>query len=186
MTRPLALTLGEPAGIGPDITLAAWQRRARACAAAVLPARRSGLSGAARAPARPGRSDPRGRRRRTPATTFATALPVVALAERVTARARPARRIERAGRDRLDPPRGRRRVRRPRARGRHQSGRQGGALPHRLRRARPHRIPRQARAGADRARRASGDDAVVAGARRRAGDDPSAGARRAAARSPPT
>src|SRR2546425_961038 len=28
MTRPLALTLGEPAGIGPDITFAAWQRRA--------------------------------------------------------------------------------------------------------------------------------------------------------------
>jgi len=28
MTRPLALTLGEPAGIGPDITLLAWQRRA--------------------------------------------------------------------------------------------------------------------------------------------------------------
>jgi len=27
MTLPLALTLGEPAGIGPDITLAAWQRR---------------------------------------------------------------------------------------------------------------------------------------------------------------
>ena len=26
--RPLALTLGEPAGIGPDIALAAWQRRA--------------------------------------------------------------------------------------------------------------------------------------------------------------
>src|SRR5262249_51082794 len=25
---PLALTLGEPAGIGPDITLAAWRRRA--------------------------------------------------------------------------------------------------------------------------------------------------------------
>jgi 4-hydroxythreonine-4-phosphate dehydrogenase len=25
--RPLAVTLGEPAGIGPDITLAAWQRR---------------------------------------------------------------------------------------------------------------------------------------------------------------
>ncbi len=24
---PLALTLGEPAGIGPDITLAAWLRR---------------------------------------------------------------------------------------------------------------------------------------------------------------
>src|SRR2546427_9226201 len=28
MRRPLALTLGEPAGIGPDITFAAWLRRA--------------------------------------------------------------------------------------------------------------------------------------------------------------
>jgi 4-hydroxythreonine-4-phosphate dehydrogenase len=28
MARPLALTLGEPAGIGPDLTLALWQRRA--------------------------------------------------------------------------------------------------------------------------------------------------------------
>jgi 4-hydroxythreonine-4-phosphate dehydrogenase len=28
MTLPLALTLGEPAGIGPDITLAAWRQRA--------------------------------------------------------------------------------------------------------------------------------------------------------------
>ncbi|MGZ8367629.1 MAG: 4-hydroxythreonine-4-phosphate dehydrogenase PdxA [Rhodoplanes sp.] len=28
MTRPLALTVGEPAGIGPDITVAAWMRRA--------------------------------------------------------------------------------------------------------------------------------------------------------------
>jgi 4-hydroxythreonine-4-phosphate dehydrogenase len=27
MRRPLALTFGEPAGIGPDITIAAWQRR---------------------------------------------------------------------------------------------------------------------------------------------------------------
>ena len=27
MTLPLALTLGEPAGIGPDITIAAWQHR---------------------------------------------------------------------------------------------------------------------------------------------------------------
>jgi 4-hydroxythreonine-4-phosphate dehydrogenase len=29
MLRPLALTLGEPAGIGPDITFAAWRRRAQ-------------------------------------------------------------------------------------------------------------------------------------------------------------
>jgi 4-hydroxythreonine-4-phosphate dehydrogenase len=28
MSRPLALTIGEPAGIGPDIALAAWMRRA--------------------------------------------------------------------------------------------------------------------------------------------------------------
>src|SRR5258707_15009993 len=28
MSQPLALTLGEPAGIGPDITLSAWRRRA--------------------------------------------------------------------------------------------------------------------------------------------------------------
>ena len=27
MPRPLALTLGEPAGIGPDITFTAWRRR---------------------------------------------------------------------------------------------------------------------------------------------------------------
>src|SRR5437763_12517482 len=27
MLQPLALTLGEPAGIGPDITFAAWRRR---------------------------------------------------------------------------------------------------------------------------------------------------------------
>src|SRR5882724_4201127 len=27
MALPLALTLGEPAGIGPDITLAAWEKR---------------------------------------------------------------------------------------------------------------------------------------------------------------
>ena len=27
MAQPLALTCGEPAGIGPDITLAAWLRR---------------------------------------------------------------------------------------------------------------------------------------------------------------
>src|SRR5438067_5114946 len=28
MARPLALTVGEPAGIGPDITFAAWRQRA--------------------------------------------------------------------------------------------------------------------------------------------------------------
>ena len=85
MTRPLALTLGEPAGIGPDITLAAWQRRAELGAAAVLSARRSGLS---RASAR-ACSDWTSRcacvAPEDAAQAFAAALPVVALAERVTA-----------------------------------------------------------------------------------------------------
>jgi len=84
MTRPLALTLGEPAGIGPDITLAAWQRRAELA----LPpfylladpdfverrARRLGLKIPLRV------VEPEGA-----AGAFATALPVVALAEKVTA-----------------------------------------------------------------------------------------------------
>ena len=84
MTRPLALTLGEPAGIGPDITFAAWQRRAELA----LPpfyllahpdfierrARRLGLKVPLRVIEPEGAVD-----------AFAEALPVVALAERVTA-----------------------------------------------------------------------------------------------------
>ncbi len=84
MTAPLALTLGEPAGIGPDITLAAWQRRNELA----LPpfylladpdflarrARKLGLSIPVRA------VEPADATR-----TFATALPVVALSEKVTA-----------------------------------------------------------------------------------------------------
>ncbi len=84
MTRPLALTLGEPAGIGPDITLAAWQRRAELA----LPpfylladpdfvdrrARQLGLNIPLRV------VEPDGA-----ASAFAAALPVVALAEQVTA-----------------------------------------------------------------------------------------------------
>ena len=52
---------------------------------------------------------------RTRPQRFRGALPVVALAETRHRRARPSRCLERAGRDRLDPPRGRRRVRRARA-----------------------------------------------------------------------
>jgi 4-hydroxythreonine-4-phosphate dehydrogenase len=84
MTGPLALTLGEPAGIGPDITLSAWRQRAELG----LPpfyvvgdadflarrARRLGLAVPVRA------IDPE-----ETATVFATALPVVALDEPVTA-----------------------------------------------------------------------------------------------------
>jgi 4-hydroxythreonine-4-phosphate dehydrogenase len=84
MVRPLALTLGEPAGIGPDITLAAWQRREEFA----LPpfylladpdflarrAHRLGLN----IPIRVVEPD-------AAVKTFASALPVVALGERVTA-----------------------------------------------------------------------------------------------------
>jgi 4-hydroxythreonine-4-phosphate dehydrogenase len=84
MSLPLALTLGEPAGIGPDITLAVWQRRDELA----LPpfylladpdflarrARHLGLD----IPLRVVEPD-------AAAKTFASALPVVALAERVTA-----------------------------------------------------------------------------------------------------
>ena len=83
-SRPLALTLGEPAGIGPDITLAAWLRRD----ALALPpfylladpdflarrARHLGLTVPLRAVAP-----------EAAAATFASALPVVPLDERVSA-----------------------------------------------------------------------------------------------------
>ena len=84
MSLPLALTLGEPAGIGPDITLAVWQRREELA----LPpfylladpdflARRAQQLGLD-VPLCVVEPD-------AAAKTFATALPVVALAERVTA-----------------------------------------------------------------------------------------------------
>lgn len=85
MTKPLALTLGEPAGIGPDIAIAAWLRRRELD----LPvfyligdtdflaarARTLGLD-AAVAEASPA----------TAAATFPDALPVVASGVRATAR----------------------------------------------------------------------------------------------------
>src|SRR5690242_3546571 len=84
MTRPLALTLGEPAGIGPDITLAAWQRRAELglppfylLADPDFIAARARLLGL-KVPLRvTDAADAAG--------AFADALPIVDLAERVTA-----------------------------------------------------------------------------------------------------
>jgi len=84
MTGPLALTLGEPAGIGPDITLAAWLRRAElelppfyVVGDAAFLARRAERLGLA-IPVR--EIDPE-----KTSETFATALPVVTLDEAVTA-----------------------------------------------------------------------------------------------------
>src|ERR1043165_1513100 len=84
MTAPLGLTLGEPAGIGPDITLAAWQRRAElALPAFYLLADPEFIE---RRGERLGREIPnRGVRPAPRAGGLAAALPVVALAEKVTA-----------------------------------------------------------------------------------------------------
>src|SRR4051794_15005538 len=84
MTRPLGLTLGEPAGIGPDITLAAWQRRAELApppfyllADPDFVARRARLLGF-KVPVRVVEPE-------QASDTFDTALPVVAQPEKVTA-----------------------------------------------------------------------------------------------------
>src|SRR5438270_866695 len=84
MGRPLALTLGEPAGIGPDITLAAWLMRDAlqlppfyVLADADFLARRARHLGLT-VPLVVG--DPQ-----AAAATFAAALPVVPLGEHVTA-----------------------------------------------------------------------------------------------------
>ena len=84
MVRPLALTLGEPAGIGPDITLGLWQRRDEL---ALPPFYLLGDPDFLERRARQlGLNVPLGVVEPDAAVkTFASALPVVALAERVTA-----------------------------------------------------------------------------------------------------
>jgi 4-hydroxythreonine-4-phosphate dehydrogenase len=84
MARALALTLGEPAGIGPDITLAAWQRRAELdlppfylLADPDFVAERARLLGL-KVPLRVAAAE-------DAAGIFPSALPVIALAEKVTA-----------------------------------------------------------------------------------------------------
>jgi 4-hydroxythreonine-4-phosphate dehydrogenase len=84
MTRPLALTLGEPAGIGPDITFTAWLKRADLAlppfyllADPEFVERRARLLGL-RVPV--SLVEPEGA-----TNAFATTLPVVALDETVTA-----------------------------------------------------------------------------------------------------
>jgi 4-hydroxythreonine-4-phosphate dehydrogenase len=83
MPRPIALTLGEPAGIGPDLAIAVWRRRF----ALDLPpfyvladpeffAQRAKLTGP---PIVPGASAPA-----EASTMFATALPIVDIGMAVT------------------------------------------------------------------------------------------------------
>lgn len=82
--KPLALTLGEPAGIGPDITIAAWLRRRELNLPAfyllgdeaVIARRAKALSADVRiASVSPGEAD----------AAFTDSLPVVATGERATA-----------------------------------------------------------------------------------------------------
>ncbi len=171
MARPLALTLGEPAGIGPDITFAAWRRRIELNLAPFYLL-----------------ADPQFIARRADAIApdvsiavvepqaaseaFTTALPVVDIGVPVSARAGPSGWIERTGGDRGHPPGGSRRLRRGGQRDRHQSGRQERPLSLGLCRARPHRISWQAQRAIDRGGGAAGDDAVVARARGGAGHHP--------------
>ncbi len=151
---PLALTMGEPGGVGPDLTLAVWLERERLGVPAVLLPRRPGLhrrtgahcSGstarsrsvdAARCrrrvrPRAAGRSAPgRGRRREPGRADPANAAAVVEAIARAVGDVRSGA----AGGDR------------------HQSDQQAVALRRRLPPSRPHRVSRHAVGGVDRRRR---------------------------------
>ena len=176
MQRALALTLGEPAGIGPDITLKVWLRRKELgippfyvisdpefLAPAITQARRrtaddgGGTAGSLRL----FREQASGGSARAPGDGGA----------------RHTGCFECAVCDRSDPARGRRRPRRSSRRHGHQSGGEIGAVPQRICRARSHRVSRQTGPGNHRPRRTTGDDALVAGARGRSGHHPSSAAR---------
>ena len=146
MPRPLALTLGEPAGIGPDITFAAWRRRAELDLPPFYLLADPQFRRAARRADRARRADCRGRaggRRR--GVRDARCRSSTSACRSPRSRAIP---IDRAHRRRS-----RRSVARwPTSapggeRDRHQSGRQERALSLGLRRARPHRVSRQAGRG---------------------------------------
>ena len=141
---PLAITMGDPAGIGPE-TRAARLARARDARRAVFRARRSGALAEAGAPPRLRAAPIAEVAPAEAAAAFAGALPVVALdgaGRRAPGEPDPAfaaatiELIERAVA--AGPRRGG-------ARRRHQPDRQGDALRGRLSLSRPHRISRRAR-----------------------------------------
>ena len=82
---PLALTLGEPAGIGPDITFAAWRRRAELGLPPFYVLGRPAVSARAAPSASASACRSRSSNRRTPPPPSRTALPVVDLGLAVTA-----------------------------------------------------------------------------------------------------
>ena len=147
---PLALTMGEPAGIGGEIALAAWRRLAGR-GPVFLALDDPGAAAADLAGAAPIReiADPA-----EAAEVFADALPVLPLGQRVAAEAgRPDPQHRRRG-DRQHCPRGGAHPRRGHRRRRHQPDPQGHALRRRLRLSWAHRIPVRSRR-----RGTAGDDA---------------------------
>ena len=173
--KPLALTFGDPAGIGPEIALASWQKRHEA---ALPPFYLLGDAAAlARRARRVGLDIPLAEVAASEAVaTFDRALPVVDIGVRVTAEpgqpdasSAPAAitAITRAVADVI-------------------AGRAGAVVTNPIAKSvlyaaglhasGPHRVPRRARIVGRRGA-ASGDDAVVGHAQRRAGDDPPAAAR---------
>ena len=178
MARPLALTLGEPAGIGPDLALQVWLRRASLkippfyiladADFLVRRAERLGLEVPVGVVTPEQTED-----------TFPYRLPVSPLGITVTAEpgspdasSAPAAiaAIRRAVADVLE---GKATARR------HQPGGEVGALPQRVCRTRSHRIPRQARWRNDPGARAARHDAVVARSGGRSDHHSPAAARRA-------
>ena len=167
--RPLALTLGEPAGIGPELTLALWaKRKALGVPAFIAVGDPALLASRARllqldvplaectaeeAPAR-----------------FASALPVFPTGPAATASPGKARSHQRRRRPRRDRARRRTRGRGKSRRHRHQPDCEIRALRGRIRISGTHRIPRASRGETRRSGAASGHDDLVRGARGRAGD----------------
>jgi len=177
MAKPLALTLGEPAGIGPDLAIAAWLRRTELnLPPFYLLGDRDFIAGPrqiirSRCPAGGCNGH------QAPQHPFAGRVAGGLAGHTVTAQPGRPDASSAPAVDCLDPP-GRRRLSRPatRARG-HQPDHQERALPRRLQPSRPYRISRQTR----RARRQdadAGDAAVVARSRGGAGDHSCVAARR--------
>src|ERR1035437_4716158 len=184
MAKPLALTSGEPAGIGPDITIKAWLRRDELkLPAFYLLGDRDFLSNRAKALVLNVKlADVRAE---DALGTFADALPVVATGHAAAARIaggghRPCGGCapwstgqHQCGRsDSLHSSGSRRRHRRTGQRGCHQSDCQERSLPRRIPASRSYRVSRRTR-GDRRPYTATCHDAVVPCPRRCARDDPS-------------
>ncbi len=164
---PLAMTMGDPAGIGPELALAAWRQRAAADAPFFVlssPARLAETAQRLGWAAPIVETDPE-----NAASVIDRGLPVAPLGNPVVSASLGVPSAANAAGDaRIDRARGHGSAGRNGARGRHQSDRQGDALSGRISLSGPHRISGRARLRLGRAR-APGDDDLVRGAGGRAG-----------------